>query len=80
LTLGRTELVPLWIRSLRSTDPVRRARAAGRLTAVTGETHGFDAAAWERWWAANRIGFRLEPARLRPAAEERSDLFELEEW
>jgi hypothetical protein len=80
LTLGRTELVPLWIRSLGSTDRVRRARAAGRLAAVSGETLGYDAAAWEHWWAANRDGFRLEPARRRPAAEERSDLFELEEW
>jgi len=80
LTLGRTELVPVWIRSLRSTDRVRRGRAAGRLQAVTGETLGLDPAAWERWWSANRGRFRLEPARARPPVARPGDLFEQEEW
>jgi hypothetical protein len=38
-----------------------------RLTAVTHQTHGFDAAAWQAWWKEHREHFEFPPGETKPA-------------
>lgn len=81
LTLRQAALIEVWIRELRSPDPVRRLTAAGRLRVFTKQVFGVDAAGWEQWWAANREEFVLvgESREIRRERRGTAPLFELEE-
>lgn len=49
--------VELLINGLRADRPDTRQAALENLKRLTGEDHGEDQAAWQRWWEANRDGF-----------------------
>lgn len=52
------EAVEILLTAVESGNDTARRAAGAQLARLTGQSFGEDAAAWRRWWAANRDSFR----------------------
>jgi len=54
------EAIDILLAAVRDGQPRARKTAAEQLRNLTGQDHGEDAEAWQRWWNANRETFQRQ--------------------